>query len=228
MKLDDMTVADLGSAEKIKVTKDETTIIGGKGDPKILELRVKGIKNQIDNSESDYDKEKLQKRLGHLNGGIGVIYVGGNSEPEMKEKKDRVEDAINATKCAIEEGIVEGGGMALMRIDEEMTKCDDEDIDFVNGWKCVNQILSEPFRAIIGNAGKNSPEIKVLMVKENDGYDVKRDKIVDMFESGIVDPVKVTRTALTNAVSVAGTFLTTEVAITIEKEEHDLRVEGMM
>jgi len=216
-KFEDMKLNNLGFCDKIKVGKDETTIIHGHG--KDIEKRVEELKAKIENSKSDYEKEKLEKRLAGLTGGIGLIYVGGMDELEQKEKKDRVEDALNATRCAIEEGIVEGGGMALMRADRTFIEHEAEFNENI-GMKIVKKCLSTPFKLICENAGVNPAEISIKLSSEN-GYNAKTGEIGDMFDMGIIDPLKVTKTALLNAISVAGTFLTMEASIVLKKDEED-------
>ncbi|MFP4656194.1 MAG: chaperonin GroEL [Candidatus Woesearchaeota archaeon] len=214
MKLDQTTVSDLGTAKKIKVDKEKTVVIEGQGDKQTLDKRMSTIRSQIDMTDSDFEKEDLQKRLAKLSGGVAVINVGAPTETEMKEKKMRVDDALHATRAAVEEGIVAGGGVTLLRA---MSALDlsgysgDEKV----GASILKRALEEPLRQIVRNAGKEDSLIvdKVLSTKENMGYNADTDKFEDLFVAGIIDPVKVTRSAVQNAASIAGMVLTTEVLV---------------
>lgn len=222
MKLDKAEVSDLGRADKIIATKDNTTIVGGKGKKSDIDKRVAQIKAELDNSESDYDKEKLRERLGKLTGGVAVLKVGAATETELKEKKYRIEDALAATKAAVEEGIVPGGGVALIRaipsLDDVKVKGDE-----VIGINILRKALEEPLKQIVINAGKEGSVIIAEVKKrdENMGYDAANDSYVNMVEAGIVDPTKVTRSALQNAASVSAMLLTTEAIVTDLPEPKD-------
>ncbi len=222
LKLENVKIEDLGKAKKIIVDKDNTTIVEGAGDPQKIQARIKQIKVQIDETTSDYDREKLQERLAKLAGGVARINVGAATEAEMKEKKARVEDALNATRAAVEEGIVPGGGVALLRCQKALKDLKLDNHDQKLGVEIVKKALEEPIKQIIANAGVEATLI-VEKVKENKninyGYDAYAEKYVDMMEAGIIDPTKVTRTALQNAASVAGLMLTTEVLIAEIPEE---------
>ncbi len=222
LTLENTTVEMLGKAKKITVSKEDTTIVEGNGDKKRIQDRVALIKRQYEESTSDYDKEKLQERLAKLVGGIGVIRVGGFTEVEMKERKDRVEDAQHATQAAVAEGILPGGGVAYIRCIPALEKLSESlSGDERTGVNIVARALSWPLRQIAKNAGKEDSLIlqKVREHKSSEGYDALNDQFVDMFEAGIIDPKKVSRTALENAVSIAGLLLTTEALITDEPEE---------
>ncbi len=212
----------LGQADRITIDKDNTTIVGGAGKKEDVEARIKQIKAQIETTTSDYDKEKLQERLAKLAGGVAVLYVGAPSEVELKEKKDRVEDALNATRAAVEEGIIAGGGVALVRAKNALKKVKADNKDEETGIKIVERAIEEPLRQIVNNAGKEGAIVvgKVSEGKGDFGYDAKNDVYVNMFKAGIIDPKKVTRVALENANSVSGMILTTEAAITDIKEEN--------
>ncbi|MCQ2118424.1 MAG: chaperonin GroEL [Bacteroidales bacterium] len=205
----------LGQAEKITITKDNTTIVGGAGDAKEIADRVAQIRTQISTTTSDYDKEKLQERLGKLAGGVAVLYVGAGSEIEMKEKKDRVEDALNATRAAVEEGYLPGGGVAYIRAAETLKNLKGENEDQTTGVRIVARAIEEPLRMIAQNAGVEGSVIiqKIREGKADFGYNARTDEYVTMFEAGLIDPTKVARVALENAASVAGMFLTTECGI---------------
>ncbi len=211
----------LGQAEKVTVDKDNTTIVGGAGKKEDVEARVKQIKAQIETTTSEYDKEKLQERLAKLAGGVAVLYVGAPSEVELKEKKDRVEDALNATRAAVEEGIIPGGGVALLRAKKALKDLKGDNPDEETGIKIVERAVEEPLRQIVNNAGKEGAIVagKVEEGEGDFGYDAKNDKYVNMFKAGIIDPKKVSRTALENAASVSGMILTTEASITDIKEK---------
>ena len=219
--LENATLDLLGTAETITVDKDNTTIVNGAGNAEAIKTRVNQIKAQIKTTTSDYDKEKLQERLAKLAGGVAVLYVGAASEVEMKEKKDRVDDALNATRAAVEEGIVAGGGVALVRAKKSLEKIVTVNIDESTGVQIINKAIEAPLRIIIENAGGEGSVVlnKVLEGKKDFGYDAKNEVYVDMLEAGIIDPKKVTRVALENAASVAGMILTTECALIDIKED---------
>ena len=219
--LENATLDLLGSAETITIDKDNTTIVNGNGDAEGIKARVNQIKAQIETTTSDYDKEKLQERLAKLAGGVAVLYVGAASEVEMKEKKDRVDDALHATRAAVEEGIVAGGGVALVRAKENLGKITTENLDETTGIQIVNKAIEAPLRIIVENAGGEGSVVinKVIEGKKSFGYNAKTGTYVDMLEAGIIDPKKVTRVALENAASVAGMILTTECALIDIKEE---------
>ena len=219
--IENTTIDMLGSAERVTIDKDNTTIVNGSGDKKEIEARVGQIKSQIETTTSDYDKEKLQERLAKLAGGVAVLYVGAASEVEMKEKKDRVDDALHATRAAVEEGIVAGGGVALIRARKQLDKIKAINDDELTGIQIISRALEAPLRTIVENAGGEGSVVvaKILDGKNGFGYDAKSDKYVDLFESGIIDPKKVTRVALENAASVAGMILTTECALVDIKED---------
>ncbi len=229
LKIETVELKQLGRARKVVATKDGTTIVGGAGKKSEIQERVAQIKTQLENTESSYDKEKLRERLGKLSGGVAVIRVGASTEAEMKYLKLKVEDAVEATKAAIEEGIVSGGGTALVRagakVGSKTLKPTSADIadEFATGVKIVLKALEAPLRQIAINAGKDNGEViveKIKSAKGNEGYDANADEIVpDMFAAGIVDPVKVTRTGIERAASAAAILLTTEVAVTDEPEE---------
>ena len=220
--LENATVDMLGSAETITIDKDNTTIVNGAGNKSDIKGRVNQIKSQIESTTSDYDKEKLQERLAKLAGGVAVLYVGAASEVEMKEKKDRVDDALHATRAAVEEGIVAGGGVALVRAIESLKKLTTDTLDETTGVQIVARAIESPLRTIVENAGGEGSVVinKVMEGKKNFGYDAKTEKYVDMLKAGIIDPKKVTRIALENAASVAGMILTTECALVDIKEEN--------
>ena len=221
LKLEQATIEMLGSAEKVTITKDNTTIVGGKGQKENIQDRVNQIKNEIKNTTSDYDKEKLQERLAKLSGGVAVLYVGAASEVEMKEKKDRVDDALCATRAAIEEGIVPGGGVAFIRSLESLEGLEGENADETTGIKIVKRAIEEPLRQIVENAGLEGSVVveKVRNGKGDFGYNARKDTYENLRESGIIDPAKVCRVALENAASIAGMFLTTECVICDAKED---------
>jgi chaperonin GroEL len=221
LTLEKATLKDLGRAKRIEIGKEETTIIDGAGDAKDIEARVKNIRVQIDEATSDYDREKLQERVAKLAGGVAVIKVGAATEVEMKEKKARVEDALHATRAAVEEGIVAGGGVALIRARKGLEKLKGENPDQEAGIKIVARALEEPLRAIVSNAGSEPSVVvnKVVEGKGNFGFNAQTEQYGDLVEMGVVDPTKVTRTALQNASSVAGLLLTTDVAVAEQVEE---------
>ncbi len=219
--LENATLDLLGSTETVAIDKDNTTIVNGSGDTKAIKARVNQIKAQIETTTSDYDREKLQERLAKLAGGVAVLYVGAASEVEMKEKKDRVDDALNATRAAVEEGIVAGGGVALVNAKKVLEKVTTDNSEEATGVQIVARAIEAPLRTIVENAGGEGSVVinKILEGKKNFGYDAKSDEYVDMFKSGIIDPKKVTRVALENAASVAGMILTTECALVDIKED---------
>ncbi|MBT8261835.1 MAG: chaperonin GroEL [Bacteroidia bacterium] len=219
--LENATPEMLGSAETITIDKDNTTIVNGAGKKADIQTRVGQIKAQIETTTSDYDREKLQERLAKLAGGVAVLYVGAASEVEMKEKKDRVDDALHATRAAVEEGIVAGGGVALVRAKSVLEKLTTDTMDEATGIQIVARAIESPLRTIVENAGGEGSVVvnKVNEGKKYFGYDAKADKYVDMLSAGIIDPKKVTRIALENAASVAGMILTTECALVDIKED---------
>ena len=213
--LENMTGDMLGRAEKVVVTKDNTTIVNGAGSAEAIKERADLIRKQIETTNSDYDREKLQERLGKLAGGVAVLYVGATTEVEMKEKKDRVDDALSATRAAVEEGIVPGGGVAYIRASEAIRNLKGDNEDETTGINIVARAIEEPLRQIAANAGVEGSVI-INKIRENEGdfgYNARTDEYVNMFEAGVIDPTKVSRVALENAASVAGMFLTTECAI---------------
>ena len=219
--LENTDLTMLGTAETVTIDKDNTTIVNGKGKANEIKARVNQIKAQIETTTSDYDKEKLQERLAKLAGGVAVLYVGAASEVEMKEKKDRVDDALHATRAAVEEGIVAGGGVALVRTKDKLANLKSENADENTGIQIVDKAIEAPIRTIVENAGGEGSIVisKVIESENNIGYDAKNEKYVDMLKAGIIDPKKVTRIALENAASVAGMILTTEWAVVDIKEE---------
>ena len=221
LKLDMATIDDLGSAEKITVDKENTTIVNGNGDKELIAERVAQIKAQIEKTTSDYDKEKLHERLAKLAGGVAVLYVGAPSEVEMKEKKDRVDDALCATRAAIEEGIVPGGGVAYIRAINALEGMKGENADETTGIEIIKRAIEEPLRQIVANAGKEGAVVvqKVREGKGDFGYNARTDVYEHLHAAGVVDPAKVTRVALENAASIAGMFLTTECVIVEKKED---------
>ena len=214
--LENATIDMLGTAERVSIDKDNTTIVNGAGKSEDIKARAAQIKAQIENTSSDYDREKLQERLAKLSGGVAVLYIGAASEVEMKEKKDRVDDALHATRAAVEEGIVAGGGVALVRAIESLNNLSGANQDENTGIRIVKRAIEEPLRQIVANAGGEGSVIvaKVAEGKADFGYNAKTDEFVNMLEAGIIDPTKVTRVALENAASVAGMLLTTECVIT--------------
>jgi len=233
IKLENVMLEELGNARKVTIDKDTTTIIDGGGDPKDLQARVKTLKAQIEDSTSDYDREKLQERLAKLVGGVAIIRVGAATETELKEKKARVEDAMHATRAAVEEGIVPGGGVVLIRAAKVLDKFkpfgannEDEvagDPDEQIGVNIVKRALEEPLRQIVANAGKEGSVIVERVRSEknpNIGYNVMTEKFEDLIAAGVIDPAKVTRSALQNAASIAGLMLTTEALISEFQEDN--------
>ena len=221
MKLEDTTLEMLGRAEKLTVNKDTTTIVNGAGEVSNIAARVAQIKKQIETTTSDYDREKLQERLAKLSGGVAVLYVGASSEVEMKEKKDRVDDALHATRAAVEEGIVPGGGVAYLRAIAVLEGLLGDNEDETTGIEIVKRAIEEPTRQIVFNAGLEGAVIvqKIKEGKDDYGYNARLDVFQNLFESGVIDPAKVTRVALENAASIAGMFLTTECVLVEEKED---------
>ena len=222
IKLESATIEMLGTAETITVSKDNTTIVNGAGDKEAIAHRVAQIKAQIEATKSSYDKEKLQERLAKLAGGVAQLNVGAASEVEMKEKKDRVDDALSATRAAIEEGVVPGGGVMYIRAQKALEGLKGENEDEQTGIEIVRRAIEEPLRQIVANAGKEGAVVvdKVRAGKGDFGYNARKDEYENLFEAGVVDPAKVTRVALENAASVAGMFLTTECVIVDHPEEH--------
>jgi chaperonin GroEL len=216
IKLESVTVAMLGRAKKVVIDKEKTTIVDGAGKKKDIEARVSQIKSQIEETTSDYDREKLQERLAKLAGGVAVIRVGGATEVEVKEKKDRVEDALNATRAAVEEGIVPGGGVALLRAKKAVGKINHDNHDVQAGINIVLKALESPIRQIAENSGVEG-SIVVGKIMENKsetyGFDAQTEEYVDMVEKGIIDPAKVVRAALQDAASIAGLLVTTEAMV---------------
>jgi len=221
LKLEQATIEMLGTAEKVTITKDNTTIVNGAGDKENIKERCEQIKAQIAATKSDYDREKLQERLAKLSGGVAVLYVGAASEVEMKEKKDRVDDALRATRAAIEEGIVPGGGVAYIRALESLEGLEGDNADETTGIHIIKRAIEEPLRQICANAGKEGAVVvqKVREGKGDFGYNARTDVYENLHAAGVVDPAKVTRVALENAASIAGMFLTTECVIVEKKED---------
>ncbi len=219
--LENATIDMLGTAETVTIDKDNTTVVNGAGNKTDIDARVGQIKSQIETTTSDYDKEKLQERLAKLAGGVAVLYVGAASEVEMKAKKDRVDDALHATRAAVEEGIVAGGGVALVRAKNVLGKMTSDSLDETTGVQIVARAIEAPLRTIVENAGGEGSVVinKVMEGNKSFGYDAKSDAYVDMLKAGIIDPKKVTRVALENAASVAGMILTTECALIDIKED---------
>ncbi|MDR0506091.1 MAG: chaperonin GroEL [Dysgonamonadaceae bacterium] len=222
LKLEGTTMDMLGSAEKVSVSKDNTVIVNGSGDKKAISARVGQIKTQIETTTSDYDREKLQERLAKLAGGVAVLYVGAPSEVEMKEKKDRVDDALSATRAAIEEGTVPGGGVAYVRAIAALEQLKGANEDETTGIEIIKRAIEEPLRQIVENAGKEGAVVvqKVKEGKSDFGYNARTDVYENLYAAGVIDPTKVARVALENAASIAGMFLTTECVITDKKEEN--------
>jgi len=221
-KLEDATLEMLGDAEKITIDKENTTIVSGKGDKANIDARVKQIRAQIETTTSDYDKEKLQERLAKLAGGVAVIYVGAASEVEMKEKKDRFDDALAATRAAIEEGIVPGGGVAFIRAIADLDKLKGSNEDESTGIAIVKRAIEEPLRQIVENAGLEGSVVanKVKEGKGDFGFNARTEVYENLIKAGVVDPTKVTRVALENAASISGMLLTTECVLTEHKDEN--------
>jgi chaperonin GroEL len=221
MKLEDTTLEMLGNADKITIDKEKTTVVAGAGSEEAIKNRVGQIKKQIETTTSDYDKEKLQERLAKLAGGVAVLYIGAASEVEMKEKKDRVDDALHATRAAVEEGIVPGGGVAYIRSIASLEGLTGENDDETTGIEIVKRAIQEPLRQIVFNAGKEGAVVvqKVSEGTGSYGYNARTDVYENLYEAGVIDPAKVTRIALENAASIAGMFLTTECVLVEEKED---------
>ncbi len=224
LRLDAAKIEMLGSAEKITLDKENTTIVNGSGQKEGIKNRIAQIKLQIENSTSDYDKEKLQERLAKLTGGVAVLYVGASTETEMKEKKDRVDDALSATRAAVEEGIVPGGGVAYIRAITALEKLAGRNDDENTGIQIIKRAIEEPLRQIVANAGLESSVVvqKVREGKGDFGYNAYSNKYENLLNSGVIDPTKVTRVALENAASIAGMLLTTECLMADEKEENPM------
>ena len=221
LKLEQTTLEMLGTADKVNVTKDNTTIVNGNGSKENIKERIAQIKNEISNTKSSYDKEKLQERLAKLAGGVAVLYVGANSEVEMKEKKDRVDDALCATRAAIEEGVVVGGGITYIRAQEALKDIKGDNADEQTGINIVERAIEEPLRQIVENAGDEGAVVvnKVREGQGDYGYNARTDSYEDLRAAGVIDPAKVARVALENAASIAGMFLTTECLIVDKPEE---------
>ncbi|MFL5737526.1 MAG: TCP-1/cpn60 chaperonin family protein, partial [Actinomycetota bacterium] len=222
LKLENVTLDMLGSARRVVVTKDDTTIVEGAGSEEEIKGRINQIKQEIENTDSDWDKEKLQERLAKLSGGVAIIKVGAATEVELKEKKHRIEDALSATRAAVEEGIVAGGGVALIRAESALDKLDLSG-DEATGAKIVKESLSEPARRIASNAGFEGAVIVEHIRSESDnrGFDAAKGDWVDMLQAGILDPAKVTRSAVQNAASIASLILTTESTVVEKPEDED-------
>ena len=230
IKLENVKIKDLGSAKKVKIDKENTTIVSGSGKKSDIEARCAQIKQQVEETTSDYDKEKLQERLAKLAGGVAIVKVGGATEVEVKERKDRVEDALNATRAAVEEGIVVGGGCALLYTSQDLDKVKVKGDDQKSGVEIIKKALQSPIRQITSNAGVDGSVVvgKLLeMNKLSHGYDAQTEQYVDMFKEGIIDPVKVVRTALQNAASIAGLLVTTEAMVADKPDEKDSGPGGM-
>ena len=223
-KLEDADLNMLGHAEKITVDKENTTIVSGKGEKADIQARIAQIKSHIEKTTSDYDREKLQERLAKLAGGVAVLYVGAASEVEMKEKKDRVDDALSATRAAIEEGIVPGGGVAYIRAIESLASLKAENDDEATGIDIIKRAIEEPLRQIVNNAGKEGAVVvqKVMEGKADYGFNARAETYENLLAAGVVDPAKVTRVALENAASIAGMFLTTECVLVEKKEDEPM------
>jgi chaperonin GroEL len=220
--LDQATIEMLGQADKVVINKENTTVVNGKGKKAAIDARVAQIRKQMESTTSDYDREKLQERLAKLAGGVAVLYVGAVTEVEMKEKKDRVDDALAATRAAIEEGIIPGGGVAYIRAAEALEKLKGENDDETTGIQIVKRAIEEPLRQIVANAGGEGSVVvnKVREGKGSFGYNARSEKYEDLFAAGIIDPTKVARVALENAASIASMFLTTECVLVDKKEDH--------
>jgi len=228
--LENATIDMCGTAEKVEIDKDNTTIVNGAGSKQTIESRVNQIKAQIETTTSDYDKEKLQERLAKLAGGVAVLYVGAATEVEMKEKKDRVDDALAATRAAVEEGIVPGGGVAYIRCSAALESMTGENDDETTGIFIVKRAIEEPLRQIVFNAGGEGAVV-VQKVREGEGdygYNARTEKYENLFASGVIDPTKVSRIALENAASIASMMLTTECVIADEPEEEGPAMPGGM
>lgn len=229
IKLEGVTLDDLGTAKRVIIEKDNTTIVEGAGNAGAIDGRIQTIRNQMDNVSSDYEREKLQERVAKLTGGVAVVKVGAATETEMKEKKMRIEDALNATKAAAQEGIVAGGGVALLRASKELDSIESEDADVLTGVRLVKRAMEEPLRRISKNAGIDGAIVveKVLAAEGGNGYNAATGKYEDLLSSGIIDPAKVVRTALQNAASIAGLMLTTDATVTDAPEKKKAAPGGM-
>ena len=230
IKLENVKITDLGSAKRVKVDKENSTIVSGTGKKSDIEARCAQIKQQVEETTSDYDREKLQERLAKLAGGVAVIKIGGATEVEVKEKKDRVEDALNATRAAVEEGIVVGGGCALLYASQDLDKVKAKGADQKAGIDIVKSALQAPIRQISTNAGVDGSVVVGKLLEANkvsQGYDAQTEQYVDMFKEGIIDPVKVVRTALQDAASISGLLVTTEAMVADKPEEKDAAAGGM-
>jgi chaperonin GroEL len=221
LKLENTTIEHLGTAEKVDIDKDNTTIVNGQGDKAQIEARIGQIKAQIETTTSDYDKEKLQERLAKLSGGVAVLYVGAATEVEMKEKKDRVDDALSATRAAVEEGIVPGGGVALIRAISSIENLEGSNADETTGIAIVKRAVEEPLRQIVKNAGGEGAVIvqRVVEGTADFGYNARTEEFENLFDAGVIDPTKVTRIAIENAASISSMLLTTECVIADIPEE---------
>ncbi|MHA7129142.1 chaperonin GroEL [Algoriphagus namhaensis] len=220
-KLENATIDMLGRAEKVNIDKDNTTVVNGAGDANAIKGRVSEIKSQIEKTTSDYDREKLQERLAKLSGGVAILYIGAATEVEMKEKKDRVDDALHATRAAVQEGVVVGGGVALIRASAALDNLKGSNDDQDTGINIIRQAIESPLRTIVSNAG-GEPSVVINKIRENKGnfgYNARTDQYEDLFEAGVIDPTKVTRLALENAASIAALLLTTECVVADQKEE---------
>ncbi len=228
MKLEGATLDMLGTAEKVTINKDNTTIVNGMGEKEMIDARVAQIRAQMETTTSDYDREKLQERLAKLAGGVAVIYIGAATEVEMKEKKDRVDDALSATRAAVEEGIIPGGGVAYIRAIKALEKVKPANQDEETGVNIIRRALEEPLRQIVENAGLDGAVVaqKVKELKNTFGYNARTNKYENLIRAGVVDPTKVARVALINAASIAGMFLTTECVLAEEKEENPMPMGG--
>jgi chaperonin GroEL len=228
-KLENASLDYLGQAEKIIIDKDNTTIVNGNGKKEDITGRINQIKSQMETTTSDYDKEKLQERLAKLSGGVAILYIGAASEVEMKEKKDRVDDALHATRAAVEEGVVAGGGVAFLRAIDSLSEISVENDDQLTGVNIIRQALESPLRTIVANAGGEG-SVVIQKIREGSGdfgYNAREDKYENLFAAGIIDPTKVTRLALENAASIAGMLLTTECVIADEPEDEKAGGGGM-
>ena len=223
-KLENATLTYLGTAKRVVIDKDNTTIVEGAGKSEDIKKRVNEIKAQMDKTTSDYDKEKLQERLAKLSGGVAVLKIGASTEIEMKEKKARVEDALHATRAAVEEGIVPGGGVALLRVSSKLDKLTDDNHDIMTGISIIKKAIEEPIRQIVENAGLEGSVVinKVKDGKGNYGFNAATEIYEDLVKAGVIDPTKVTRVALENAASVAGLLLMTEATIVEKPEKKDM------
>jgi chaperonin GroEL len=228
-KLADATMEDFGIAEKITISKDTTTIVNGNGTKETIEARINQIKTQIENTTSDYDKEKLQERLAKLSGGVAVLYIGAATEVEMKEKKDRVDDALHATRAAVEEGIVPGGGVSFIRAIGSLDSVKVDNEDELTGVQIIRRALEEPLRQIVANAGKEGSIVvqKVLEGTDDFGYNARTEQYENLISAGVIDPKKVSRVALENAASIGGMILTTECVLSDIKEPNQLQLPNM-